>query len=194
MSEIVSFADPACRLLTILGAGGMGKTRLAIAAASTLMSDFTDGVAYVPLAATPIKPSENAVNPLIGVLADVLNMSFYGEARPERQLLNYLRRKELLLVLDNFEHLLDTAGFISDLLSTAPDIKMIVTSRDRLNLQEEWLYPLHGLSFPKERSKETKQSYSIGCPTRRLRPSSHFVMPRAGIWKLKRYSVKPIHR
>ncbi|MDX1417471.1 MAG: tetratricopeptide repeat protein [Candidatus Promineifilaceae bacterium] len=153
-------ADPACRLLTILGAGGMGKTRLSIAAAHTLVPDFTDGVTFVSLAAAGTHTAVDGVNPLVGTLADALSMSFYGESAPEAQIINYLRRKELLLVLDNFEHLLSTADFISHLLQNTPDIKIIVTSQERLNLQEEWLFPLQGLQFPKGHPGTNSQSYS----------------------------------
>ena len=87
-------------------------------------------------------------------------MSFFGEAAPEAQIINYLRRKEMLLVLDNFEHLLETAEFLSRLLQNAPDIQMIATSRERLNLREEWLFPLQGLNFPEDNLETSDQSYS----------------------------------
>ena len=151
LAEIADrLADPHCRLLTILAAGGMGKTRLGIAAAWALRERFTDGVTYIPLA--PINPPEAGapLNPLAGALADALGISFHGGDTPERQLFSYLQRKEMLLIYDNFEHLLPAVAFIGDLLSQAPDVKMLVTSRERLQLQEEWLFPLHGLAWPED--------------------------------------------
>lgn len=146
-------ADPTCRLLTILGAGGMGKTRLAIEVATCQLQNFTDGLVYVPLAgipaATPGSKSSTALDPLVNALAEALKLPFHGGASPEAQLLNHLKRKEMLLILDNFEHLLDAADFVAKLLSAAPDIKILATSRERLNLQEEWRFPLGGLLFPR---------------------------------------------
>ncbi len=144
-----NLTDPTCRLLTILGASGMGKTRLGIEAAAAQLPNFTDGLVYVPLAPIAKSDSTAEINSLAGALADALKISFHGGASPEDQLLNYLKRKELLLILDNFEHLLETAAFVGDLLAHAPDIKIVVTSRERLNLQEEWRFPLEGLHFPK---------------------------------------------
>ena len=134
----------------------MGKTRLGIEAAAAQIGNFTDGVTYVALASVSPTASNEAVSPLLGALTDALNFSFYGRDTPEQQLFRHLRSREMLLVLDNFEHLLDTAVFISDLLQNAPDIKILITSRERLNLQEEWLFVLHGLS-----SKEAANSDAV---------------------------------
>ena len=140
--------DPGCRLLTILAPGGMGKSRLAIAAAKEQLDQFSDGVIFVPLApVAPPKPG-TAINPLVGAIADALDLSFHGQETPEQQIFNHLRSRKLLIVLDNFEHLLPVVTFVSDLLSQGPDIKVLVTSRERLRLQEEWLFTLHGLAWP----------------------------------------------
>jgi predicted ATPase/DNA-binding XRE family transcriptional regulator len=176
LAEIAhQLADPDCRLLTILGAGGMGKTRLAIEVGMQCAASlqFTDGVIFIELA--PIDPnrSEGDINPLATALVDALGISFHGESPPEQQLSDYLSRREMLIVYDNFEHLVETAVFLSDLLSHAPDIKILVTSRERLNLQEEWLYVLPGLPLPAgsdglpadagqffiERAKQVKSSF-----------------------------------
>ncbi len=142
-----NLADPNCRLLTILGAGGMGKTRLGIQAAAVQYEFLTDGAVYVALAPVSAEKSDRLVNPIAAALADALGIAFHGGAPPEQQLFDYLRRKEMLLVFDNFEHLLETADFLTELLIQAPDIKILVTSRERLNLQEEWLFALQGLPF-----------------------------------------------
>ncbi|MCP4421482.1 MAG: XRE family transcriptional regulator [Chloroflexi bacterium] len=163
LAEIVSnLADSNCRLLTILGAGGMGKTRLSIEAAAVQVENFTDGITYVALAPISAADSEDRLNPLLGALADALKISFHGKDTPERQLLSYLRRKEMLIVFDNFEHLLETAPapsrgqavLVANLLSHAPDIKILITSRARLQLQEEWILNLQGLPFPNTLTNE----------------------------------------
>ena len=153
LAEIASrLASPACRLLTILGPGGMGKTRLAIEAAAAQLPHFTDGVTYVALASVEASSSSKVVSPLLGAIADALRITFRKGGLPEQQLLDYLQRRDLLLVLDNFEHLLEGVELIGRLLEMAKDIKILVTSRVRLNLIEEWLWSLGGLSYSSETS------------------------------------------
>jgi predicted ATPase/DNA-binding SARP family transcriptional activator len=134
-------ADPACRLLTLLGPGGIGKTRLAIQAARAHVEGFTDGVWFVDLA--PI----TSMDLLASTILHVLPVHASG-ADAKLQLVEYLRDKQLLLVLDNFEHLLAATGLLMDLLRSAPRLKQLVTSRVRLNLHQEWLLPLAGLDLP----------------------------------------------
>ncbi len=131
--------DEACALLTIWGPGGMGKTRLAIEAARRRVSRYRDGVAYVPLAAV------TAPDRLIAAIAASLGASFAGRLDPQQQLLNYLRDKELLLVLNNFEQLIAGVDVVAAILEHAPGVKIIVTSREALKLRAEWLYQLNGL-------------------------------------------------
>ncbi|MBN1136441.1 MAG: tetratricopeptide repeat protein [Anaerolineae bacterium] len=140
--------DPGCRLLTITGPGGMGKTRLALAAADQFVQDtdapFADGVFLVALA------DLDAPDHIATAIAHAVGLHFLSSSKaPAMQLANYLRRKRLLLVLDNFEHLLGGASlrFVSDVLAAAPGIKMLVTSRVRLNLQGEQGFPLYGLDL-----------------------------------------------
>jgi predicted ATPase/DNA-binding CsgD family transcriptional regulator len=131
-----------CRLLTLTGLGGSGKTRLAIEAANTVAAHFPQGTVFVAL--QPIIRSDL----LVATIAQAIGLTFYGEGEPETQLLNYLREKSLLLLLDNFEHLLSGTTLVSSILIHAPKVKILVTSREALNLQEEWLYPLKGMSVP----------------------------------------------
>ncbi len=135
-------AEPSCRLLTLLGPGGIGKTRVAIEAAQNEIHHFEHGVFFVPLA--PLSAGEF----IVPTLAEVVNFSFYSDEEPKTQLLNYLRGKQMLLVFDNFEHLIDSAGLVSDILQTSPHIKVLVTARERLNLQEEWILQIHGMAVP----------------------------------------------
>ncbi len=161
LTEIAAnLGNPNCRLLTILAAGGMGKSRLSIEAARAQLPGFTDGVTYVELAAVNAGGSGRSINPLAAALADTLKFSFHGGDTPERQLFSHLRPKEMLLVLDNFEHLLETADFVSELLQNAPDLKILVTSRERLNLQEEWLFALQGLSFHEAGASDAVQLFT----------------------------------
>ena len=145
-------ADPACRLLTIVGPGGVGKTRLALEAANEALDSFAGGAFFVDL--QPVEPAS-----FTSALIDALPLSLAGRETPQDQLLNYLRDKEILLLLDNFEHLLTNATFLNDLLSQAPAVKLLVTSREALNLQQEWLYPLHGLPVPPDPAVDDVGAY-----------------------------------
>ncbi len=161
-------ADPACRLLSLVGPGGIGKTRLALAVAQQLMdatdgiepaetsgpafsdqtlvqacaAQFSDGIFFVPL--QPITTASG----LIAAIAEVLNFQFYSGEPLEQQLRHFLHDKALLLVLDNFEQLLDGAAILTELLAGARQLKLLVTTREALKLQEEWFHPLAGLRMP----------------------------------------------
>ncbi|MEM7114186.1 MAG: BTAD domain-containing putative transcriptional regulator, partial [Chloroflexota bacterium] len=155
-------ADPDCRLLTITAAGGMGKTRLALAAAKKHSPTFQDGAIFVPLAAIRKVDFDSSVSPLAGAIANALSFNFQGGRNPDEQLLGFLKNQEMLLLIDNFEHLLETADFLSTVLAHSPDIKIIATSRERLNLYEEWLFPLEGLSYGTTQSEtEGKKARSL---------------------------------
>ncbi len=134
--------NPDCRLLTITGTGGCGKTRLAIQAAQLSQTIFDHGVYFIGL------QSVSSSELLVPSIAQTLGITFYGAMPPEHQLYDRLHDKSLLLLLDNFEHLLDKASFVSELLTNAPKVKIIVTSRETLNLREEWLFPLQGMQTP----------------------------------------------
>ncbi len=136
--------DPACRLITLHGPGGIGKTRLALAAAARYAEVFADGVAFVPLEEIP------AVEFLAPAILAALDVPLQGQRSPQDQLLTYLRQRELLLVLDNFEHLAAGAGVLAELLRRAPGLTLLVTSQIRLGLHAEWLVALRGLSCPPE--------------------------------------------
>jgi predicted ATPase/DNA-binding CsgD family transcriptional regulator len=136
-------ADPACRLLTLVGPGGCGKTRLAQKAGAMQLKDFVHGVYFVSLA--PLENSET----ILPTIASAIGFKYYsGKDEPRQQLLNYLREKSMLLILDNFEHLLDGVDLATEILQSSPKIKIIATSRARLNVLEEQLYPVSGLNLP----------------------------------------------
>jgi len=161
-------ADPDCRLLTLAGQGGIGKTRLARQAAQEQVGIFLHGVYLVPLA------SLSSAEFLVPTIADALGFSFAGPEDPREQLLNYLREKEMLLVLDNFEHLLDGARLLPRILRHAPDVKIVVTSREHLNLQAEWVFEVRGLAFPEGTVTEGIEEFGavqLFCSrARRVRP------------------------
>jgi predicted ATPase/DNA-binding SARP family transcriptional activator len=137
--------DPGCRLVTLVGPGGIGKTRLALEAAKRQIGRFAHGVYFVPLG--PV----SSPTYLVATIAESLQFAFYNghHGRQQRaQLFDYLQEKELLLVIDNFEHLLEGAEMLSDILRQARAVKILVTSQERLHLQEEWLVEIDGLPCP----------------------------------------------
>ncbi len=136
--------EPNCRLLTLIGLGGMGKTRLAVEAAARLRSAFSDGIYFIPLV------SLGRAEEVVPAIIQALDLVVFGSADLKTQLLKYLEDRQLLLVLDNFEHLVNTAGFLGEVLARAAQVKLLVTSRERLNLQSEWLFELSGMAIPSE--------------------------------------------
>ncbi|HET8651457.1 MAG TPA: adenylate/guanylate cyclase domain-containing protein [Gaiellaceae bacterium] len=116
------------RLVTLTGAGGSGKTRLALQAAAELTDDFRDGVWWVSLAALR---DPDLVEPTIAHAVGA-----------KEDLADHLRTKRTLLLLDNFEHLLDAAALVSSILAEAPDLRVLATSRERLGLSGEHEYPV----------------------------------------------------
>jgi DNA-binding SARP family transcriptional activator len=165
---------PSCRLLTITGAGGAGKTRLALEAARLLLlasqagKVFAHGLAFVALAAVEGSglDDRHTFPALAAHVADALGLSFSGPEGPQIQLVHYLREKDLLLVLDNCEHL-PVANFAVELLEQAPQLRILATSRGRLNVRGEQVVELDGLDFPiipqlalaLERGGATKDQY-----------------------------------
>jgi len=145
--------DPDCRLLTLVGPGGIGKTRLAIETASQLQNEYSDGVVFVPLA--PV----NSSCFIVPVIADSIGFTFQSENRsePKLQLLSFLKEKQLLLLIDNIEHLLQEPDIdlFPELLTIASKVKLLITSREPLNLQAEWIFEVQGLPIPKDPKSET---------------------------------------
>jgi predicted ATPase/DNA-binding SARP family transcriptional activator len=135
-------ADPDVRLLTILAVGGMGKTRLAVETATRQYEAFEQGVVFVYLA--PLQ-SDSALAP---ALLEALELTPREGVSAKAQVLDYLREKRLLLVLDNFEHLLGAAALVAELLQTARGVKVLATSRLPLGLPGEHHYHLAGMDFP----------------------------------------------
>jgi len=143
--------DAQCRMLTLVGPGGIGKTRLAIEAATQIQEVFDDGVYFVPLA------SVNSMSFLVPVIADSVGFSFQSASPvdPKTQLLNYLREKHILLLVDNIEHLLQepVTGLFVELLTYTSQLKLLITSREPVNLQGEWVFEVQGLPSPVDENK-----------------------------------------
>jgi predicted ATPase/DNA-binding CsgD family transcriptional regulator len=141
------------RLLTLVGPGGMGKTRLALRAAADLAVDFPDGRFFVSLA--PIAEAQR----LVQSVAEALRFPLATHQDPQQQLLRFLKDKQLLLVMDNFEHLLAGAGLAGEILAAAPRVKILATSRERLNLRSESIFAVGGLALPDEPAAEGALQY-----------------------------------
>ena len=132
-------SDQRNRLVTLVGPGGVGKTRLVLQAAYESTYDFRDGVCFVPLFLI------HSGELLTAAIAEALGFTFQGREQPANQLINYLCQKEILLVLDNYEHLIDEQDFVVQILRQAPDVFLLISSREPLGLQAELLLNLGGL-------------------------------------------------
>lgn len=152
-SEIdVRLEDPQSRLVTLFGSGGSGKTRLAQETAYRLMKKthpdmFSDGFFFIPLV------SVRTTDDIVLTIAQTVGLTYYGENEPEQQLLSYLKRKKMLLILDNFEHLVGDSNFIVQILRKSPGVKILVTSRVKLNLPSEQVVPVSGMAYPASASE-----------------------------------------
>ncbi len=138
-------AQQDCRLLTVTGPGGIGKSRLCLEAARRLEGNYPDGWAFVPLDALS-EPER-----LPAAIAEALELPLEAADEPLEQLVRHLSDRHFLLLLDNFEHLVATSKLCSTLLLACPRLTLLVTSRERLHLEEEWLLPLDGLGYPGDR-------------------------------------------
>ncbi|VAW33899.1 hypothetical protein MNBD_CHLOROFLEXI01-1169, partial [hydrothermal vent metagenome] len=152
VSQRLQAAD--CHLLTLLGPGGIGKTSLAIALAHQPEWEavFPDGRFFIPLVGV------QSADLLVAAIGRVMGLSFSGQQPEKMQLWEYCRPKKALLILDNFEHLMAGASLLGQLTAVAPNIKILVTSRESLNIKDEQRLLLTGLSYPTD--TQAKGRYS----------------------------------
>jgi len=136
------FRDPTIRLVTILGVGGVGKTRFALELANRLEDQFQNDAVFIPLAQL------STVDEFLPALAEKLGVQLAPGGDLQQAVLDYLRNKNMLLVFDNFEHLLDEAVLVREILTAGTHVKVLVTSREKLNLEGENLYRIQGLDLP----------------------------------------------
>jgi predicted ATPase/class 3 adenylate cyclase len=161
-------ADPEVRLVTIIGSGGMGKTRLALAIAERLLvatrrtngrteSLYPHGIYFISLA--PLDSTDS----IIPTIAETLDFRLSEKHDPNIQLINYLSEKELLLIMDNYEHLLNGTEVVAKILKSVPNVKVVATSRARLNVGGEHRFHLQGMDYPKIKTppKEAVEYSSI---------------------------------
>lgn len=139
--------DPTYPLLTIVGSGGVGKTRLSTEVIRQLATQpdglFPDGIYFVPLA------SLTSASNIALAISNALDIHLNDTGTLDEQLINYLQDRRILLVLDNFEHVMEGVSLLSNLLDVAEHIKLLVTSRERLHLADEQVYSLQGMTTPK---------------------------------------------
>jgi len=174
-------SDVDCRLLTIVGPGGMGKTSLALAAGQRLLrtqpADFPDGIYFVSLldiaVADNVQPGQTLVDDppsgeaILRTIAEQIGYKLETDVSPAVQLQAYLRTRRLLLILDNFEHLLAGTASIVTLLTQAPQLKVLITSRARLNVRGETVLTLENLSLPAAAYRAAVEAAQVN-PTRAI--------------------------
>ena len=143
ISEIINLLnDPRARLVTIVGSGGIGKTRLVLEATRQLTIQRLGQVCFAAL------DSVDSLSGMIQAVASAIGFQFHGTLDIGRQLLIHLRNRKFFLLMDSFEHLLGVASYINEMLTAAPYLKILITSRARLNLSAETVYTLRGLAYP----------------------------------------------
>ncbi len=155
IAKILShITDPTCRVLTLVGPGGIGKTRLATEAAAGLTQQQHYAVYVVSL--QPLTSADKVV----GALAEALNFRFETPEEPKEQLLNFLAGFEAVLLFDNFEHLPQAVELVSEIARRAPGIQQIVTAREQLKLDQERILQVDGLAYPGDQPSSAIESYS----------------------------------
>ncbi len=143
------------RLVTLTGPGGIGKSRLAIRVGYEKLRQFEHGVFFISLS------SVTSPEYIITAISDAVGFTFAGQSDPDRQLIDHLREKDLLLIMDNFEHLIEAVDIIHELIEHCPDIKIVTTTRELMNIHGEVIYELNGLPVPDDATDNPTSFSSI---------------------------------
>lgn len=151
IADLLAHRD--CRLLTLTGPGGSGKTRLAIQSAAGQIREYDGNVCFVSLA--PVRQPDG----IVPAIAAALDLNLHGTEHAELQLFDWMRERSMLLVLDNAEHLVDGMHLVSRMLAAAPGVTLLITSRERLNLSGEWVYEVRGLDVPRGDATDSFEGY-----------------------------------
>ena len=149
--------QPEYRLISLVGLGGIGKTHIAKQMAIQSHDKFKDGAYFISLQS--ITDSKF----LLQAIMESIGQGLLGTSDPKTQVCRYLKDKHMLLVLDNFEHLMDATDDVVEILENAPHLKILLTSREVLNVSQEWVWTLTGLAFPKtaQHHKDNQQYSAI---------------------------------
>ncbi|MEM7333684.1 MAG: BTAD domain-containing putative transcriptional regulator [Chloroflexota bacterium] len=149
--------DPDTRFLTLLGEGGIGKSRLSLEVGRRVLNGFADGVWFVPLSGLSASEREaNTQDEIATAIAQALNHALTGQNSPKLQIVNFLKSKHLLLILDNFEHLMSGSELVIDLLTETAAVSVLCSSRIPLGFMAEYLFPLRQLPTPKMSGAQTE--------------------------------------
>jgi DNA-binding SARP family transcriptional activator/predicted ATPase len=153
-----------CRLLTLVGPGGIGKTRLALQVAHDRAGRRGEIVGVVSL--TSVRDAEGVCS----AMAETLGLSLHSSRPSVPQLTEWLSDREVFLVMDNAEHLAPRLGMLAELLAAAPGLTLIVTTRERLQLAAEWVYEVRGMSAPASEDSDAFEGYdAVDLLTERIR-------------------------
>jgi len=173
-------------VISLTGPGGIGKSRIALAIAEKQLSQFVDGVYLVQL-----EGLESALD-LPAKIAEAIEFSF-GSGDPKTELLNYLREKQMLLVLDNFETVMDAAQLAADIAENAPKTQVLVTSRERLRLRGEHVFEVDAMVMPTAK-EETPEQMAAHAVVKLFLQSAKRVMPHFELDAQNAHTVAEIIR
>ena len=177
---------PSVRLLTLVGTGGVGKTRLGLAVARELLDDFAEGACFVPLA--PVSDPEH----VLAAIAQALGLWEAGDLPLEERVHASLRDRHLLLLLDNFEQVVEAAPHLASLLASCPLLSILVTSRSALHLSGEQEFPVSPLTIPDLRRLPEPQILAQTAAVRLFVQRAQAIQPAFGLTASNAHAIAAI--